>query len=90
MTNTPFSKQVEIVSDFYLHMGYDYPDLLAGYDLGFPLAVALTKGGVEDITDLGRRWISEAFIGICDELDLDIYGDYETLGDMVALANAEG
>ena len=87
MTNTPFSNQVAIVSDFYLHMGYDYPDLLAGYDLGFPLAVAIIRGGVEEVTDLGKQWIEEAFIGICDEFDLDIYGEYDTLGDMVALAN---
>lgn len=92
MTNTPFSKQVEIVADFYLNIGWEHEDLLEQYDLGFPIAVAIANGGVDEksLTDTGRAWIEETFIGICDKFDLDIYGDYDSLDNMIELSYEEG
>lgn len=92
MTNTPFSKQVDIVADFYMEYGDEYPDLLDSYDLGFPLAVAIWQGGVDidSLTPKGQDWITETFEAICEELGVDQYGEYETLGDVMAMANEQG
>lgn len=90
MTNTPFSKRVEIVSDFYMHYGYDYEELLATFDLGFPLAVAVAQGGIDKLTDKGIEWIDQTFIGILDQLELDIYGDYDSVDEILELANEQG
>lgn len=87
MTNTPFSKQVEIVADFYMECAMDYPELVATYDLGLPLAVAVTNGGVDidSLTPKGREWITDTFIGIANELEVDYHGDYDSLDDMFGL-----
>lgn len=92
MTNTPFSKQVEAVAEFYLNYGYEYPGMLSLYDLGFPLAVAIWQGGVDinSLTDTGKSWITGAFVGICDELGIDIYGDYDSLDNMFELSDEQG
>lgn len=84
MTNTPFSNQVDIVAELYLNYGEDYPELLDIFDLGMPLAVAIYSGGVDadSLTDTGRLWITETFEAICEELGVDKYNDWETLGDM--------
>jgi hypothetical protein len=90
MTNTPFSKQVEIVSDFYELYASDYPELKTTYDLGLPLAFAVNYGGVAEngLTDGGRDWIIETYNGICNHFGVDVYGDYEDINEILDLANA--
>ena len=90
MTNTPFSKQVEIVADFYLNMGGDYPELISLYDLGFPFAVGVSQGSITALSDRGNAWITETFEAICEELGIDKYGEYDSLNDMVELSNEQG
>lgn len=87
MTNTPFSKQVEIVSDFYESFANEYPRLKASYDIGLPLAFAINYGGLsaDSLTDIGREWISEAYRAICDTFGVDYYGEYDSIEEMFAL-----
>lgn len=88
MTNTPFSKQVEAVAEFYLNYGDEYPEMLGIYDLGFPLAVAVWHGGVDinSLTEAGRLWITETYEGICEELGVDKYNDWDSLDEILEYA----
>lgn len=97
MTNTPFSKQVEIVADYYSGFQGDavYDELIATFDVGFPLAVAIANGGIseESLTDIGRAWITEAFLAILDFYGgIDPDGEYDSVDDIMAMVfiNAKG
>lgn len=89
MTNTPFSKQVEIVSDFYELFADDFPELKSAYDIGLPLAFAINYGGLSEdgLTDAGREWIVEAYNAISSAIGVDPYGDYDNIEEMFELAN---
>lgn len=87
MTNTPFSKQVEIVSDFYEVYADDYPQIKSSYDIGLPLAFAINYGGVSEdgLTDIGREWIVESYKAICNTFGVDHYGEYDSIEEMFDL-----
>lgn len=87
MTNTTFSKQLDIVAEFYLNYAEAYSELVETYDLGFPLAVAYWQGGVASLTDSGKAWISEAYDAIINEFDIDPEGIYDSLGEIFRTAN---
>ena len=91
MTNTPFSKQVDIVAEYFLE-GQDeegYGVLVASFDLGFPLAFAIHNGGLDEnaLTDKGREWISEAFLAILNEYGVDRGGDYDSFDEILLISD---
>jgi hypothetical protein len=86
MTNTPFSKQVDIVADYY--MGYVgdavYDELINTFDLGFILAVALRNGGVDGLTNKGMDWITEAYYGILAYYgNIDKHTEFDSIEDIM-------
>lgn len=85
-----FTEKTVIVSDFYEYYSDAYPEVIASYDLGFPLAFAVTYEGVTGLTDTGREWIEDAYKGICEALGVDEYGDYDSLTDLMEFANEQG
>lgn len=93
MTNTPFSKQVDIIADLYLNHKDANAEFVRVYDLGCVLAACIALGGVErdgGINEYGAGWIGEAFEALLESQGLDIYGEYDSLAEIAALANAEG
>ena len=86
MTNTPFSKQVEILNDLYMDYGDEYSDFIEDNDIGVPLAVFITQG-CATATPKGIEMITESFDSLCENLDIDNYGNYESLDYMLEFAN---
>lgn len=84
MDNTPFSKKCEILNDFYLeYSGSDeFENFIALNDLGFPAAVLVMNGSVI-LTDVGQNFIEETWQMLCEELEVDHYGEYESLEDLL-------
>jgi hypothetical protein len=64
----------------------DWKDFFLIHDLGVPIAVAIDMGGAH-ATEKGIEWINESFIGLCEYLDIDSYGEYEDLDSMIRFAN---
>lgn len=88
MTNTPFSKRVEILNDIYLtQRDTDLEDFISSNDLGFPAAVLLTLGAVT-LTPFGEGYINETFDALCNYLEIDNLGDYDSLENILEIANA--
>lgn len=88
MTNTPFSNRVQILYDVYMtERDGDLEDFIMANDLGFPAAVLLTLGAVT-LTDVGERHINETFDALCNILEIDQYGDYDSFLNMLEIANA--
>jgi hypothetical protein len=91
MSSTPFSKQCEILKDYYLNNRFensDYGDITAVYDLGFPAAM-LYIDNAATLTDKGIQYVTEAWQGVCDLLEIDPLGDYESYNYMMEIASAE-
>lgn len=91
MVATAFPTQLDVVAQFFLELGSENEDLVAAYDLGFPLAVAFMQGGVEDdgLTETGRGWISETFLAILDSYGLDPSREFESLDEILEVADYE-
>lgn len=91
MSSTPFSKQCEILKDYYLDNRFensDYGDIIVVYDLGFPAAM-LYLDNAATLTDKGINYVSETWQGMCDHLGIDPLGDYDNYLSMMEIASAE-
>lgn len=87
MTMTPFSKRVEILYHVYItQRDSDLEEFILSNDLGFPAAVLSHLGGVT-LTDAGERWVNETFDALCNLMEIDTLGDYDSFDDMVVIAN---
>ena len=93
MTNTPFSKKCEIISDFAdsargMEWAKDYFDF---YDLGVPFAIGVAGGYITVAPDsLGTEYIDEAWNGLCALWGVDSYGDYDSISELAEIANEQG
>ena len=91
---TTLDNKIQILNDFYIEFGSDgvYADFIEVHDLGLPLAVLITQGHAL-ATESGITWIHDDFTALCEELGVDRHGDYESLDDMLEIAeypDAEG
>lgn len=86
MDKTPFSKKCEILHDLYLNHSTEYEDFILDNDLGVPLAVLIVQGCATP-TDKGTQHVSDSFDSLCEILEIDKYGDYETIETMIGFAN---
>lgn len=83
MEQTPFSDKVEIIAEAYIgdpdaghpaHMN----DYFLSYDVSTSIALAIYFGGVTTITDRGRDWIEDGWSALCELMQIDQYGEYES------------
>lgn len=88
MDKTPFSSKVEILNDFYMdYSGSDqYADFIEIHDLGLPAAV-LSFNGSATLTEIGIKNVEETWIDFCELLEIDHYGEYESLESMIEFAS---
>jgi hypothetical protein len=87
MDKTPFSKRVEILYNVYLtQRDTDLEDFISSNDLGFPAAVLLTLGAVTPTT-VGEGYINKTFDALCNYLDVDNLGDYDSFDNFWEIAN---
>jgi hypothetical protein len=85
MTNTPFSKQVEIL--FQVSQDFDkFGDFIIREDLAIPLALVATLGFAH-ITPSGEQIISDAWNRLCSEYGVDPLGDYQSIESILAISN---
>ena len=66
----------------------DYINFLSYNDLGVPLAQAFTYNLVE-LTEEGEGLIEETWLNLCDMVNTDPDGEYESIYDMGNLDNNE-
>jgi len=83
-----FGKKVEILSQVYLERSDDgdYEDILTMEDYSMPLAALLVVGACT-ITPIGEGMIEETWIILCDQLQVDPYGDYDSLETMESMVD---
>lgn len=86
MTNTPFSKRVEILSDLYMENSEEYEEFISDNDIGVPLSVLITQGCATP-SDKGIEYINQSFDSFCELLDIDRHGDYNSFDEMIEFAN---
>lgn len=88
MDKTPFSNKCEILNDFYMdYSGSDeYGEFIELNDLGIPAAV-LSFSGAAILTDIGIKHVEDTWIALCELLEIDYHGEYESLSHMMEFAN---
>ena len=90
MAQTPFSKRVEIISAFYSKYANseEWQEYFEALDLGVPLAVAIDMGGAT-ATEEGIKWIDEAWDELCETLEIDRHGEYNSFDEVMKYAESE-
>ena len=87
---TDFETQCEILSDLWLnYRDHDeLKDFVEYNDLGLPLAY-LIHVDLARVTDEGIPYVEETFNLLCRGLDIDLDGEYESLGELMDLQDDE-
>jgi hypothetical protein len=87
MDNTPFSKKCEIIRDFAeTTLAEDaYPEFITRNDLGCAFALGVADDMLT-LNERGMRWVEETWTDLCENLEIDMYGNYESLDHMLNLA----
>ena len=87
MTNTPFSKQVQIVADYYSR--YADEEWRALNDLGGPLAWAYVRGWIDEPKGEGLMWVQNSYENILDTYGIDPTADFDDLDELMDIAEYE-
>ena len=87
MDNTPFSKKCEIIRDFTetALMEDAYPDFVTVNDLGCAFALGVADDMLT-LNERGMRWVEETWQDLCIRLEIDMYGEYVSLDQMLDFA----
>lgn len=92
MSSTPFSDRCKIITEFSENYGDSEEDMwvdyFATYNLGVPLALAIVYGGAT-ANERGMEWINAAWIALCEIIEIDHYGEYSSMMEMMDFAEAE-
>jgi hypothetical protein len=92
MSKTPFSSKVKILGSFWFYFrdrhdnDEGWQSFYASNDLSLPIAYASSKDFVS-FTDKGRDLIEQAWKDLCYTIDLDADENYESMQNMIDLAN---
>lgn len=80
---TTLETKTQILADLYVETveGDTLYDFVEVHDLGIPLAVLITQGHAT-ATPSGVEWIVKDFDDLCEEMEIDKYGDYDSLDEM--------
>lgn len=91
MTNTPFSKQCEIITDFAeLYVGIDWTqDYFDFYNLGVPWAIGQHYGDLT-LNERGIEYVNEAWKGLLKLLGVDEYAEIFSLTNLMEIADEQG
>lgn len=93
MTNTPFSKRVEILGDYYANMCEDVGTmssaLMQDHRDTFWICLAANVKYVS-IEPRFHSFVNDAWDVFCEHLGIDKYGDFDSLDNLIDLVNAEG
>ena len=92
MSNTPFSKKCEIMKDYWLEYRQDFAsdgwEVIFVYDMGFPAAL-LYLDEAATLNDKGIGYVEDAWVGMCNYMEVDELGDYDSYSHMQEIADAE-
>jgi hypothetical protein len=87
MSKTPYSKQVDILADFYILYGDDdtidqsWKDFLKLHDIGFPMSFLIKTKLVEPTVE-GEEYIDNTWKDFCEALTLDHDAEWSNLSQM--------
>jgi hypothetical protein len=82
---TTLETKMGILHDLVIYGGDDYTEFLEVHDLGCPLSVCVVQG-LALATEAGVKWIESDFDDLCEFLEIDKYGDYESLDEVLEYA----
>lgn len=90
MSETTFEDKASILADLWLNYrrDADFADFIEYNDIGLPLAYAINESIVES-TEIAARFVEETFFLLLEGLDIEEDTGFETLDDMLALAEDE-
>jgi hypothetical protein len=94
MSKTPYSKQVEILADFYVMYEDDdtidegWKNFIKVHDIGFPLCFFI-RAEVAEPTIKGESYIDNTWKDFCDAFQLDFDAEWNSLSDMIRARNAQ-
>ena len=90
MDNTPFSKRVQIMGDFYADVCEDVEIMDTAFMLQYrdTLWICLAASvGYVTINDSFSWGVDDAWSSFCNFLSIDKYGDYDNYQELLAIAN---
>ena len=90
MDNTRFSNRCKILvlfSDRYVKEPWAQ-GFFTFYSLGLSYAIGYLSEHLT-LTDKGMEVVDEAWQSLCELLDIDYHGDYQTLAEMMVFSGAE-
>ena len=98
MTNTPFSKRVEILTQIADEIDADFPCFSNVHEFedfafihSYAFAVAnCVQNRLATPTDKGIEHVNYAWDSLCDMLSIDNYGEYDTIDQMVEFSDEQG
>lgn len=67
---------------------YEFIGFMELYDVGVHCSYLFIQNHVI-LTDSGRECVEEAWQALCDQLEIDSYGDYNGLDAMIGLSQSE-
>lgn len=93
MTNTPFSKKVEILADFYAF--YSGNGVVESSDFWLDWSDTLwiclaAKAEWITINEPFHEYVNGAWNTLCEYIGIDSYGNYESLEHVIRFANEQG
>jgi hypothetical protein len=89
MDKTPFSKKCEIITLFVDSVGDQSwtQGFMQFYDLGIAFSIG-ANGNHITIHDSGKKYVEQAWEGLCELLGVDSYGNYESIEYLMEFAGA--
>ena len=80
---TPFETKCKIIGNIWYSDAL--PDWSATWSISAPLCFAYSYGHCT-LTDIGVTAIENAWVDLCDWLDIDSHGEYASYHDMLELS----
>jgi hypothetical protein len=78
---TTLETKMGILHDLVIYGDEEYAEFLEVHDLGCPLAMLVIQGQAL-ATEAGVVWIEKDYADLCEFLEIDVYGDYDSLEEM--------
>lgn len=84
---TAIETKAQILHDLYIYLDAEggMADFVEVHDLGIPLSVLIVQGHAT-ATMTGIDWINADFDDLCEYLEIDKYGEYESLEDVLEMS----
>jgi len=83
MSKTPFSNICDMLGDLYASHNDSWNEFIDVNDIGMPLAYAMSRSYVYDLTEEGYSAVNETWKGLLEYVGADVDGEYPTWDSIV-------